>query len=109
MHENDMSQNIEQLAKFFPPRISSSISIDIMLCAFENFIIGRTWVGGSWYKSLQLQPLQQCYCENSESQASTCVMRRHHSYHVHAVASRNKWFTKYGASGKLTLWTPFRI
>ena len=27
-------------------------------------------------------------------------------YHVHAVASRNKWFTSCGTSQKLTLWTP---
>ena len=27
-------------------------------------------------------------------------------YHVHAVASRNKWYTSCGTSGKLTLWTP---
>ena len=26
-------------------------------------------------------------------------------YHVHAVASRNKWFTSCGMRGKLTLWT----
>ena len=27
-------------------------------------------------------------------------------YHVHAVASRNKWFNSCGTNGKLTLWTP---
>ena len=27
-------------------------------------------------------------------------------YQVYAVASRNKWFTSCGTSGKLTLWTP---
>ena len=27
-------------------------------------------------------------------------------YHVHAVASRNKWFISCGTSGKLILWTP---
>ena len=36
-------------------------------------------VGGSWNKSLRLQPLQRCYCENSGSLASACVMRRHYS------------------------------
>ena len=36
-------------------------------------------VGGSWNKSLYLQPLQRCYCENSGSSASACVMRRHYS------------------------------
>ena len=30
-------------------------------------------------KSLHLQPLQRCFCENSRSPASTCVMRRHYS------------------------------
>ena len=36
-------------------------------------------VVGSWNKSLQLQPLQRCYCENSGSPASSYVMRRYHS------------------------------
>ena len=30
-------------------------------------------------------------------------------YHVHVVASRNKWFTGCETSGKLTLWTPLLI
>ena len=46
-------------------------------------------VGGSWNKSLNLQPLQRCYCENSGSSASACVMRRHcsitYSQSIHAV------------------------
>ena len=33
-------------------------------------------IGGSWNKSLHVQPLQRCYCENSGSPASSCVMRR---------------------------------
>ena len=36
-------------------------------------------VGECWNKSLELQPLQLCYCENSGSLASACVMRRHYS------------------------------
>ena len=56
------------------------ISIDAMLCAFKNVITDRTsQVGGSWKKSLHLQPLQWCYCENSGSPASACVMRRRYS------------------------------
>ena len=36
-------------------------------------------IGGSWNKNFQNQPLQRCYCENSGSPASTCVMRHHYS------------------------------
>ena len=36
-------------------------------------------VSGSWNKNLKLQPLQRRYCENSESRASVCVMRRRYS------------------------------
>ena len=36
-------------------------------------------VGGNWYESLQLQPLQRCYCANSGSLASAFVMRHHYS------------------------------
>ena len=35
-------------------------------------------VGGSWNKSLHLKPLQRCYCGNSGSPTSACVMRRHY-------------------------------
>ena len=31
-------------------------------------------VGGNWNKSLHLQLLQRCYCENSGSPASACIM-----------------------------------
>ena len=34
--------------------------------------------GGCCNKSLHLQPLQRCYCGNSGSTASACVMRRHY-------------------------------
>ena len=63
--------------------------------------------GESWNKSLHFQPLQRCYYENSGSPDSVCVMRRH--YHVHAVVSRNKWFSSCGTSWKLTLLTVPRI
>ena len=36
-------------------------------------------VGGNWTKSLHPQPLQRCYCENSGSPVSACVMRCHYS------------------------------
>ena len=36
-------------------------------------------VGGCWNKSLYLQPLQQCYYQDSGSPASACVMGRHYS------------------------------
>ena len=35
-------------------------------------------VGRRWNKSLNLQPLQRCSCENSEVPCA-CVMRRHYS------------------------------
>ena len=35
-------------------------------------------VGGSWNKSLHLQPLQQCYCENLGSPASACIITLSH-------------------------------
>ena len=62
-------------------------------------------VSGCWNKSLKLQPLQRCYCENSGSHASACVMQRHYSVtytqSLHAVSG----FIAPGASEKLTLWT----
>ena len=46
-------------------------------------------VGGSWNKNLYLKPLQRCYCEDSESPASACAMRRHYyityTQSLHAV------------------------
>ena len=36
-------------------------------------------VGGSWNKSLHLQPLQGCYCENSGSPVSAGVMQHRYS------------------------------
>ena len=36
-------------------------------------------VRGGWNKSLGLQPLERCYCENSGSPASACILRRHYS------------------------------
>ena len=77
------------------------------LCSvpFKNFIIPHLTVGGSWNKSIYLQQLQQCYCENWRNHASECNHATSLLYHVHAVASRNKWFTSCGTSGKLTLWT----
>ena len=50
----------------------------------QHFTVGR-----SWNKSLHLQPLQRCYCENSGSRASAYVMRRHYSitymHSLHAI------------------------
>ena len=80
------------------------ISIGALLCALKNCHRPQLTLGGSWNKSLHLQSLQRWYCENSGSPASACVMLRHYSY-VNAVASRNKWFTSCGTSGKFTLWT----
>ena len=56
------------------------------LCSVHSEIYHRPHfiVGWSWNKSLHLLPQQRCYCENSASPVSACVMRRHYSYHVHA-------------------------
>ena len=52
------------------------ISIGASLCALKNFITDFT-IGGSWNKSLQLQQLQRCYCENWGNPASACDMWHH--------------------------------
>ena len=45
-----------------------------LLCSVHSKLCNITYstVGGSWNMSLQLQPLQRCYCENSGSPASVC-------------------------------------
>ena len=48
------------------------------LCIQKLYHSSHFTVGGSWNKSLHLQPLQRCYCEDSESPASACVMRHHY-------------------------------
>ena len=59
------------------------------LCIQKIYHRPHFTVGGSWNKSLNLRPLQRCYCENSGSPASACVMRRHYSItyiqSVHAI------------------------
>ena len=49
------------------------------LCTQKLYHRPHFTVRGSWNKSLNLQPLQRCYCEDSGSAASACVMRRHYS------------------------------
>ena len=51
----------------------------LALCIQKLYHRSHFVVGGSWNKSLRLQPLQRCYCENSVSPASAGVMRRHYS------------------------------
>ena len=53
-------------------------------------------VGGWWNKSLHLQPLQRCYCENLGSPASACVMRRHYSmaYTQSLTNSLTNWHSR---------------
>ena len=55
------------------------ISIDVVLCAFKNFYHKRTSQSAGAGISFHFQPLQRCYCENSGSPASACVIRRHYS------------------------------
>ena len=59
--------DLAQLTKYFERRYP--------LCIHRSHFT----VGGSWNKSLLLQPLQRCYREGSGSPASACVMRRHYS------------------------------
>ena len=47
------------------------ISIGYMICAFKNYHRPHFTVGGSWNKSLHLQPLQRCY---SGSRVNACVI-----------------------------------
>ena len=49
------------------------------LCIQKLYHRPHITFGGCWNKSLHLQPLQRCYCENSGSPASACVMRPHYS------------------------------
>ena len=58
-------------------------------------------VGGSSNKNIHFEPLQRCYCENSGSLASVCVMRRSYSGHVHTES--NWQFNCNGNSRKLKL------
>ena len=48
------------------------------LCILKLYHRPHFTVGGCWNKSLELQPLQRCYCEYSGSPASACVMQRHY-------------------------------
>ena len=50
-----------------------------VLCIQKLYNRPHFAAGGSWNKSLHLQPLQRRYRENSGSPSSACVMRRHYS------------------------------
>ena len=50
-----------------------------MLYALKKIITNLTSQSAGVGISLQLQPLQRCYCENSGSPASVCLVRRHYS------------------------------
>ena len=58
---------------------NTGIKASCAACLQKLFRRSHLTVDGRWNKSLQFQPLQQCYCENSGSPASVCVMRRHYS------------------------------
>ena len=49
------------------------------LCIQKIYHRPQLTVSGGWNKSLHIQQLQRCYCENSGNPASACVMRRHYS------------------------------
>ena len=71
------------------------------LCIQKLYHKPHFTVGRCWNKSLHLQPLQRCYCENSGSFASACVMLLHCSITYKAVASHSSC----GTSEKLAVWT----
>ena len=56
------------------------------LCVHKLYHRPHFTVGGSLNKSLHLQPLQWCYCENLGSLASACVM-------LHRYSIMYKWET----------------
>ena len=51
------------------------------LCSVLSISLSETalYSRQGWNKSLHVQPLQRCYCENSGCPASACIMRRHYS------------------------------
>ena len=51
----------------------------LALCIQKLYHRPQLTIGGSWNKNIQLILLQRCYCENSRSPTSACVMRRHYS------------------------------
>ena len=62
-------------------------------------------VGGCWKKSLHLQPLQRCFCENLGSPTSSFVIRHHYFItYMQSLHEINSY--SFVTSGKLTLWTP---
>ena len=64
------------------------------LCIQKLYHRPRFTVGGSWNKSVHLQPLQLCYCENSGTSASASVMRLHYSItYTHSLHTINGLIT----------------
>ena len=78
------------------------ISIDAVLCAFKNFITDRT------SQSAGAGIRASIFNRNNDAIVRAREVPRHVTsllYHIHAVASSNKWFTSCGTSEKHTLWT----
>ena len=74
---NQFGQNrdlISVISEYEPSVINFVRRNDLCI---QNFITDHS--RREWNKSLQLQPLQRCYCENSGSPDSACAMRRHYS------------------------------
>ena len=65
--------------KWLPAQLTMKFDQRYILRIQELYQRPHFTVGGSWNKSLRLQSLQRCYCENSGTPASACVMRRHFS------------------------------
>ena len=77
-----------------------------VVCSVHSKTLSQTvTVGGSWNKSLHLQPLQRCYCENSGSTTSAFVMQRHYSIKYMQSLHAINGLAVVGRMGNL-LWTP---
>ena len=70
---------VQQGAENLREMIAGTAGDEFRLALYSVYSRPHFTVGGSWNKSLRLQPLQRFYCENSGSPASACVMWRHYS------------------------------
>ena len=62
-----------------PGKADNNFDRDYSLCIQKLYHKSSFAVNGSWNKSLHIQPLQRCYCKNSGSPTSACVMRHNYS------------------------------
>jgi hypothetical protein len=60
-----------------PAQLTTNFNRRYALCIQKLYHWPHFTVSGSWNKSLHLQELQRCYCENAGSTISACSMLRH--------------------------------